>query len=57
MFKNTDWTGWTDDGLSLHPILRHLRNIENCRCTVLYQIYNVFVHFYSNNNFSPRIPK
>ena len=32
MFKNTDWTGWTDDGLmSLHPILRHLRNIENCR--------------------------
>lgn len=47
MFKNTDWTGWTDDGLmSLHPILRHLRNIENCRCTVLYQIYYVFVHFY-----------
>ena len=47
MFKNTDWTGWTDDGLmSLHPILRHLRNIENCRCTVLYQIYCVFIHLY-----------
>ena len=50
MFKNTDWTGWTDDGLmSLHPILRHLRNIDNSRCTVLYQIYNVFVHCYSND--------
>ena len=44
MFKNTDWTGWTDDGLmSLHPILRHLRNIEKCRCTVLYQINCVFI--------------
>lgn len=29
-----------------HPILRHLRNIENCRCTVLCQIYCIFIHLY-----------
>ena len=27
----------------LHPVLRHLRNIEKCRCIVLYQIYRVFI--------------
>lgn len=28
----------------LHPILRHLRNIEECRCAVIYEVYCVFVH-------------
>ncbi len=33
----------------LYPILRHLSNIRKCRCTMIYEIYNIFIHNYSNN--------